>query len=79
MTGTAAITGAASGIGQAACRRLPDAGWTVFGLDNARDRLATVASGFAAYQDRFRSVLRDVADAVRVRRRSRKSPRSREP
>ena len=79
MTRTAAITGAASGIGQAACRRLPGTGWTVFGLDNARDRLATVASGFAAYQDRFRSVLRDVADAVRVRRRSRKSPRSREP
>jgi NAD(P)-dependent dehydrogenase (short-subunit alcohol dehydrogenase family) len=66
MTRTAAITGAASGIGQAACRRLPGAGWTVFGLDNARDRLATVASGFAAYQDRFRSVLRDVADAARV-------------
>ena len=66
MTGTAAITGAASGIGQAACRRLLDAGWTVFGLDNARDRLDTVASGFATYQDRFRPVLCDVADAARV-------------
>jgi NAD(P)-dependent dehydrogenase (short-subunit alcohol dehydrogenase family) len=66
MTKTAAITGAASGIGQAACRRLLDAGWTVFGLDNARGRLDAVATGFAAYQDRFRPALCDVADAERV-------------
>lgn len=66
MSRTAAITGAASGIGQAACRRLLDAGWTVFGLDNARDRLDTVAGGFAAYQGRFRPVPCDVGDAARV-------------
>ena len=66
MTKTAAITGAASGIGQAACRRLLDAGWTVFGLDNAQDRLAKVGEGFAAYQGRFRPVRCDVGDAGRV-------------
>jgi len=66
MSKTAAITGAASGIGQAACRRLLDAGWTVFGLDNARARLDEVAGGFAAYQARFRPALCDVADAARV-------------
>jgi len=31
-----AITGTASGIGQAASRRLLDQGWTVFGRDAAR-------------------------------------------
>ena len=66
MNKTAAITGAASGIGQAACRRLLDTGWTVFGLDNARGRLNTVADGFAAYQGRFRPVVCDVGDAARV-------------
>jgi NAD(P)-dependent dehydrogenase (short-subunit alcohol dehydrogenase family) len=66
MTKTAAITGAASGIGQAACRRLLDTGWTVFGLDNARGRLDAVANDFSTYQDRFRPVLCDVADAARV-------------
>jgi NAD(P)-dependent dehydrogenase (short-subunit alcohol dehydrogenase family) len=45
MTKTAAITGAASGIGQAACRRLLDTGWTVFGPDNARGRLDAVGDG----------------------------------
>ena len=66
MTKTAAITGAASGIGQAACRRLLDAGWIVFGMDNAPERLNTVAAGFATYQDRFRPVVCDVTDAARV-------------
>ena len=36
MTKIVAITGAASGIGQAACRRLLDAGGRVFGLGAAR-------------------------------------------
>lgn len=36
MTRTVAITGAASGIGQAAARRLLGESWTVFGLDAAR-------------------------------------------
>ncbi len=66
MTKTAAVTGAASGIGQAACRRLLDAGWIVFGMDNAPERLNTVAAGFATYQDRFRPVVCDVTDAARV-------------
>jgi NADP-dependent 3-hydroxy acid dehydrogenase YdfG len=64
MTRTAAITGVASGIGQAACRRLPEAGWTVFGLDNARERLDRVSLGFAGFQGRFGPVLRDVARYV---------------
>lgn len=66
MTKTAAITGAASGIGQAACGRLLQAGWIVFGLDNARDRLDRVSERFAVYQGRFRPVHCDVADAARV-------------
>jgi NAD(P)-dependent dehydrogenase (short-subunit alcohol dehydrogenase family) len=66
MTRTATITGAASGIGQAACRRLPEAGWTVFGLDNACARLDRVSHGFDAFQGRSRPVLRDAADAARV-------------
>lgn len=44
MNRTAAVTGAASGIGQAACRRLLDSGWTVFGMDNASARLDAVAA-----------------------------------
>ncbi len=63
MTKTAAVTGAASGIGQAACRRLLDAGWIVYGLDNARDRLDSVASEFPA---RFHKVPCDVTNAAAV-------------
>lgn len=66
MSKTAAITGAASGIGQAAARRLLEHGWTVFGLDNAPPRLDSVAAEFAAFQDRFRPVPCDVTDAARV-------------
>ncbi len=66
MSKTAAITGAASGIGQAAAHRLLEQGWTVFGLDNAQHRLDAVATGFAGWQDRFKPVLCDVADATRV-------------
>jgi NAD(P)-dependent dehydrogenase (short-subunit alcohol dehydrogenase family) len=66
MGKTAAITGAASGIGQAAVHRLLEAGWTVFGLDVAQARLDTVRQGFAAYQDRFKPIVCDVADAARV-------------
>lgn len=33
MSKTALITGAGGGMGQAACRRLLELGWTVFGLD----------------------------------------------
>ena len=66
MNRTAAITGAASGIGRAASRRLLDAGWTVFGLDVAQARLDAVAGEFAAYQGRFRPVRCDVSDAADV-------------
>jgi len=66
MNRTAAITGAASGIGRAASRRLLDAGWTVFGLDVAQTRLDAVAGEFAAYQGRFRPVRCDVSDAADV-------------
>jgi len=66
MSKTAAITGAASGIGQAAARRLLEQGWTVFGLDNAQPRLDAVAAGFSAFQDRFKPVACDVTDATNV-------------
>jgi 2,3-dihydro-2,3-dihydroxybenzoate dehydrogenase len=66
MAGTIAITGAASGIGQAASRRLLQQGWTVFGLDAAQPRLDAAAAEFAAFQDRFKPVPCDVADATRV-------------
>jgi NAD(P)-dependent dehydrogenase (short-subunit alcohol dehydrogenase family) len=62
----AAITGAASGIGQAASRRLLEAGWTVFGLDLAEDRLNAVGDGFAEFHNRFRPVVCDVTDATSV-------------
>ncbi len=66
MNKIAAVTGAASGIGLAACRRLLDAGWTVYGLDMAQARLTTVADGSASYQGRFKPIQCDVADAASV-------------
>jgi len=66
MTKIAAITGAASGIGQAAARRLLEAGWIVHGLDNAKPRLDAVAADFAAFQDRFRPIPCDVADNASI-------------
>lgn len=66
MPGTVAITGAASGIGQAAAARLLRQGWTVFGLDVAQARLDAVAAEFASFQGRFKPVVCDVADATRV-------------
>ncbi len=66
MSKTAAVTGAASGIGQAACQRLLGAGWIVFGLDSARGRLDTVAGEFSAHQDRFRPLVCDVTSASAV-------------
>lgn len=62
----AAITGAASGIGQAASRRLLEAGWTVFGLDLAKDRLHAVGDDFTEHHNRFRPVVCDVSDAASV-------------
>jgi NAD(P)-dependent dehydrogenase (short-subunit alcohol dehydrogenase family) len=62
----AAVSGAASGIGQSASRRMLESGWTVFGLDVAEDRLESVRDGFAGFHSRFRPVVCDVADAGRV-------------
>lgn len=61
-----AVTGAASGIGQAASRRLLEAGWTVFGLDLAQGRLAEAGAAFGAHQGRFHAITCDVADAGSV-------------
>ncbi|MGE0418001.1 MAG: SDR family NAD(P)-dependent oxidoreductase [Acetobacteraceae bacterium] len=66
MTRSAAITGAASGIGQAAAARLLAQGWTVYGLDNAQHRLDAVADGFAGLSGQFRKVACDVGDAASV-------------
>jgi NAD(P)-dependent dehydrogenase (short-subunit alcohol dehydrogenase family) len=66
MPQAAVVTGAASGIGLAVCRRLLDAGWMVFGLDNAPDRLEAVAKSFAAHENRFRAVPTNVASAPSV-------------
>lgn len=59
MMQTAVITGAASGIGLAAARRLLDQGWRVFGLDLAAADLAPPA-------DRFIAIPCDVTDAAGV-------------
>ncbi len=61
MGKTVAITGAASGIGQAATLRLLDEGWTVFGLDISEDRLRATNN-----DPRFMPVVCDVADPDRV-------------
>ncbi len=61
MGRTVAITGAASGIGEAAAKRLLGEGWTVFGLDLAAERLRAVSG-----DTRFRPVACDVADANSV-------------
>jgi NAD(P)-dependent dehydrogenase (short-subunit alcohol dehydrogenase family) len=61
MGRTVAITGAASGIGQAAAKRLLGEGWTVFGLDISEDRLRATSN-----DPQFKPVVCDVADANRV-------------
>jgi NAD(P)-dependent dehydrogenase (short-subunit alcohol dehydrogenase family) len=63
---TGAVTGAASGIGQATCNRLLQAGWTVFGLDRAHHQLAAVADAFAAGNGHFQPIVCDVAHAASV-------------
>ncbi len=52
-----AITGAASGIGLAAARRLAGEGWTVFVIDRDRDRAALDA---VAADGRFHALAGDV-------------------
>jgi 17beta-estradiol 17-dehydrogenase / 3beta-hydroxysteroid 3-dehydrogenase len=61
MGRTAAVTGAASGIGQAATKRLLSEGWTVFGLDVSENQLRATSSDL-----RFKPIVCDVADATRV-------------
>jgi NAD(P)-dependent dehydrogenase (short-subunit alcohol dehydrogenase family) len=61
MGKTAAITGAASGIGQTAVMRLLGDGWTVFGLDISEDRLRATSN-----DPRFKPVVCDVADPAQV-------------
>ena len=61
MGRTAAITGAASGIGQAAVKRLLSEGWTVFGLDIAEQALGDISNSA-----NYRPVVCDVADPNRV-------------
>ena len=63
----AAVTGAASGIGEAACRRLLEGGWRVFGLDNAPQRLDVMQDRFAAFGTLFRPLPCDVSDSASVR------------
>lgn len=66
MGNTAVISGVASGIGQAAARRLLAQGWTVFGLDNAAARLDAVAAEFAGFADHFKPLRCDITDATAV-------------
>ena len=63
---TAAITGAASGIGLAAARRLTAAGWTVFGLDLTAAGLAAAAATLGTGAAGFHPLPCDVADAAAV-------------
>ena len=64
MNHIAVVTGAASGIGQEACRDLLDKGWTVFGLDVTEEGIATTRETLA--HDAFHAKVCDVrsADAV---------------
>jgi NAD(P)-dependent dehydrogenase (short-subunit alcohol dehydrogenase family) len=63
MTKTAAITGAASGIGLCTASRLAGEGWTVFGLDVGQDRLDAARDSIG---DKFHPITCDVTDAKRI-------------
>ncbi len=63
LTKTAAITGAASGIGLGTARRLIGEGWIVFGLDVGQDRLAAARADLG---ENFRPVACDITDAKRI-------------
>jgi NAD(P)-dependent dehydrogenase (short-subunit alcohol dehydrogenase family) len=61
---TAIVTGAASGIGQEACRDLLAQGWTVYGLDVSDQALAPAAHALAS--TRFHPRPCDLRDAAAV-------------
>jgi len=63
---TAAITGAASGIGRAASLRLLQDGWTVFGLDVANNGLQQVANDRGTFEHRFQPIVCNVGDATAI-------------
>ena len=59
---TAIVTGAASGIGQEACRDLLAQGWTVYGLDVSDQALAPATRALASHNFHPRPCdLRDAA------------------
>jgi NAD(P)-dependent dehydrogenase (short-subunit alcohol dehydrogenase family) len=60
MSKTAVVTGAASGIGQGAARRLTGEGWTVYGIDVAPDRLEATRASLGG---NFKPVACDIANA----------------
>ena len=66
MPQTAVITGAASGIGLAAARRLLGQGWTVIGLDVTQAALEAAAGTLGPHTGRFTPIPCDVTDASRV-------------
>jgi NAD(P)-dependent dehydrogenase (short-subunit alcohol dehydrogenase family) len=61
---TAIVTGAASGIGQEACRSLLKDGWIVYGIDISDAALAPAARSLAS--DRFHPRPCDLRDAAAV-------------
>ena len=63
MTKTAAITGAASGIGLRTAERLVGEGWTVFGLDVGQSRLDAAKASLGG---NFHPIACDVTDARRI-------------
>jgi NADP-dependent 3-hydroxy acid dehydrogenase YdfG len=67
LTGTVAIvTGASSGIGDAAARRLAEHGATVAVVARRKDRLDTLVSEIEADGGTALAVAADITDRVRV-------------
>ena len=60
MTGIAAITGGASGIGRGTAKRLLDDGWTVVALDVSEQGLSALKKEFASYGARLDTHVADV-------------------
>lgn len=60
--GVAIVTGAASGMGEAAARIMGEAGWPLLACDVNGDRLATAAAGFRA-QGPVETLAGDISDA----------------